>query len=53
MSNLTDRIAARGPKKLLALDGGGIPEMITVEILAKIGPPRGPAAPSPISPPAP
>jgi hypothetical protein len=31
-----ERVPANGPKKLLALDGGGIRGMITVEILAKI-----------------
>jgi hypothetical protein len=31
-----DRIKAPGPKKILALDGGGIRGMITVEVLAKI-----------------
>ena len=36
MSNLIDRIEVPGPKKLLALDGGGIRGMITVEVLAKI-----------------
>ena len=33
---LVDRIAKPGPKKILALDGGGILGMISVEILAKI-----------------
>ena len=33
---LNDRIDAPGPKKLLALDGGGIRGMMTVEILADI-----------------
>lgn len=33
---LAERIQARGPKKILALDGGGIRGMITVEILAAI-----------------
>jgi len=33
---ISDRIAAPGPKKILALDGGGIRGMITVEILAAI-----------------
>lgn len=31
-----DRIKAPGPKKLLALDGGGIRGMMTVEVLAEI-----------------
>lgn len=31
-----DRIKAPGPKKILALDGGGIRGMITVEVLAEI-----------------
>src|SRR5512143_1323285 len=31
-----DRIKAPGPKKILALDGGGIRGMITVEVLAQI-----------------
>ena len=33
---LTARIQAPGPKKILALDGGGIRGMMTVEVLAKI-----------------
>ena len=33
---LKTRIMAKGPKKILALDGGGIRGMITVEILSKI-----------------
>ena len=33
---LAERIQAPGPKKILALDGGGIRGMITVEILAAI-----------------
>ena len=33
---LTDRINTPGPKKILALDGGGIRGMITVEVLAEI-----------------
>lgn len=36
MATLAERIQANGPKKMLALDGGGIRGMITVEILAKI-----------------
>ena len=36
MTNLEERIKADGPKRILALDGGGIRGMITVEILAKI-----------------
>jgi uncharacterized protein len=37
MSNpLVTRIQSRGPKKILALDGGGIRGMITVEVLAEI-----------------
>ncbi|MCK7508708.1 MAG: patatin-like phospholipase family protein [Desulfobacterales bacterium] len=31
-----DRIKSPGPKKILALDGGGIRGMITVEVLAQI-----------------
>jgi patatin-like phospholipase/acyl hydrolase len=31
-----ERIQAPGPKKILALDGGGIRGMMTVEILAGI-----------------
>jgi uncharacterized protein len=31
-----DRLRAEGPKKLLALDGGGIRGVLTVEILAAI-----------------
>ena len=34
--SLTARIKAPGPKKILALDGGGIRGMITVEVLAGI-----------------
>jgi len=34
--HLVPRITAQGPKKILALDGGGIRGMITVEILAAI-----------------
>lgn len=33
---LTDRIQAPRPKKILALDGGGIRGMMTIEVLAKI-----------------
>jgi len=36
VTHLEDRIKADGPKRILALDGGGIRGMITVEILAKI-----------------
>lgn len=36
MATLTERIKADGPKRILALDGGGIRGIITVEILAKI-----------------
>jgi patatin-like phospholipase/acyl hydrolase len=36
MTNLEERIKADGPKRILALDGGGIRGMITVEILAEI-----------------
>jgi patatin-like phospholipase/acyl hydrolase len=35
-AHLIPRITAKGPKKILALDGGGIRGMITVEILSKI-----------------
>lgn len=34
--HLKTRITTRGPKKILALDGGGIRGMITVEVLAEI-----------------
>ena len=34
--NLADRIKAGGPKKILALDGGGIRGILSVEILAEI-----------------
>jgi patatin-like phospholipase/acyl hydrolase len=34
--SIADRIKAPGPKKILALDGGGIRGMITVEVLAEI-----------------
>lgn len=33
---LADRIQAPGPKKILALDGGGIRGMMTIEVLAEI-----------------
>lgn len=33
---LKARITTKGPKKILALDGGGIRRMITVEVLAGI-----------------
>lgn len=36
MLTLRDRIAAPGPKKILALDGGGIRGMLAVEVLAEI-----------------
>ncbi len=35
-THLNARMAAKGPKKILALDGGGIRGMMTVEILAAI-----------------
>jgi uncharacterized protein len=34
--HLIPRITAKGPKKILALDGGGIRGMITIEVLAEI-----------------
>jgi len=34
--HLIPRITAKGPKKILALDGGGIRGMMTVEVLAEI-----------------
>jgi patatin-like phospholipase/acyl hydrolase len=34
--SLTEKIQANGPKKILALDGGGIRGMLSVEILAKL-----------------
>lgn len=34
--SLTDKIKRNGPKKILALDGGGIRGMMSVEILARI-----------------
>lgn len=34
--SLIDRIKAKGPKKILALDGGGIRGMMTVEVLSAI-----------------
>jgi patatin-like phospholipase/acyl hydrolase len=33
---LSERISAKGPKRILALDGGGIRGIITLEILARI-----------------
>lgn len=36
MSHVEEKITAAGPKKILALDGGGIRGMMTVEILASI-----------------
>ena len=30
------RITAKGPKQILALDGGGIRMMMTIEVLAEI-----------------
>jgi len=33
---LTDRLRSEGPKKLLALDGGGIRGLITIEVLSAI-----------------
>jgi patatin-like phospholipase/acyl hydrolase len=34
--HLIPRITAKGPKKILALDGGGIRGMMTIEVLAEI-----------------
>jgi len=34
--NLDERIAARGPKRILALDGGGVRGVISLQILARI-----------------
>ena len=34
--NLEERIAARGPKRILALDGGGVRGVISLQILARI-----------------
>src|ERR1035438_10124681 len=34
--NVDERIAARGPKRILALDGGGVRGMISLQILARI-----------------
>jgi uncharacterized protein len=36
MITLTERMAARGPKKILACDGGGIRGLMSVEILARL-----------------
>jgi len=33
---LSERIRATGPKRILALDGGGIRGIVTLEILARI-----------------
>ena len=33
---LTDRLAAKGPRKLLAIDGGGIRGVLSLMILGKI-----------------
>jgi lysophospholipase L1-like esterase len=35
-SSFKDKLAKSGPRKLLALDGGGIRGIISVEILARI-----------------
>jgi patatin-like phospholipase/acyl hydrolase len=34
--NFRDKLAKTGPRKLLALDGGGIRGMITIEVLARL-----------------
>lgn len=34
--HLKTRIMAKGPKKILALDGGGIRGMMTIEVLEEI-----------------
>ena len=34
--SVSDKLKKTGPRKLLALDGGGIRGMLTVEILARI-----------------
>ena len=33
---LKDRLERKGPRKLLAIDGGGIRDILTLHILAKI-----------------
>jgi patatin-like phospholipase/acyl hydrolase len=38
---LTDRLAAKGPRKLLAIDGGGIRGVLSLMILDKIEKLRG------------
>src|SRR5258708_24718051 len=35
-ANLTDRLARGGPRKLLAIDGGGIRGVLSLMVLAKI-----------------
>jgi hypothetical protein len=34
--NLTDRLARSGPRKLLAIDGGGIRGVLSLMVLARI-----------------
>ncbi len=41
---LLARMQSPGPKKILALDGGGIRGMITIEVLAEIEEPPAPEA---------
>src|SRR5690554_6017135 len=36
VATILERVQAPGPKKLLALDGGGIRGLITVEVLAEL-----------------
>src|SRR6185295_18175826 len=36
MANFRDKLPANGPKKMLALDGGGIRGVLTIEVLAAI-----------------
>ena len=41
MPSLHDKLTGTGPKKLLAIDGGGIRGVMTLEVLAEIEEPAG------------